>query len=104
MLPFSRGGAPLTIRDATANNLAQVLQFQAPDLVAKQLAVAAGPFGQLCIPGVRDRTDEEWLPLLQMTADFGWPLGCVRQSETPGEPFGADRRARSCGRALTHRR
>jgi hypothetical protein len=24
--------------------------------------------------GVRDETDDEWLPLLQMAADFGWPL------------------------------
>ena len=32
------------------------------------------PFGSLCIPGVADPTDEEWLPLLQMAADSGWPL------------------------------
>ena len=65
---------PLTVRDATANNLAEVLQFSAPDFRAKQLAVPPGPFGSLCVPGLPDVTDEEWLPLLQMAADFGWPV------------------------------
>ena len=44
------------------------------DYSAKQLAVPQGPFGQLCAPGVPDITDLEWLPLLQMAADFGWPV------------------------------
>ena len=65
---------PLTVRDATANNMAEVLQFTAPDFKTKRFDVPAGPFGSLCIPGVRDETDEEWLPLLQMAADFGWPI------------------------------
>ena len=65
---------PLTVRDQTANNLADALQFTAPDLTAKQYAVPPGPFGRLCVPGVPDETDEEWLPLLTMAADFGWPV------------------------------
>src|SRR4030095_15134762 len=35
---------PLTVRDATANNLADVLQFSAPNFKAKRLDVPAGPF------------------------------------------------------------
>ena len=66
--------APLTVRDATANNLAEVLQFDAPDLKAKQFKVPAGPFGSLCVPGVPDPTDEEWLPLLEIAAALGWPV------------------------------
>ena len=65
---------PLTVRDETAINLAEALQFPAPTLKAKQLAVPTGPFGQLCVPNVRDQTDDEWLPLMQLAADYGWPV------------------------------
>lgn len=64
--------APLTVRDAAANNLAEVLNFAAPDLAAKQLNVPAGPFGTLCVPSAA--ANMEWQPLLQMAADFGWPV------------------------------
>jgi phospholipase C len=74
MIEWRWGLAPLTVRDETATNLAEVLQFDAPDLQAKQFAVAAGPFGSLCVPGLPDPTDERWLPLLHMAADSGWPL------------------------------
>jgi phospholipase C len=77
MIEWRWGLEPLTVRDAAAANLAEVLQFQTPDLTAKQLAVPAGPFGQLCVPGLRDATDDEWLPLLQMAADYGWPVGAA---------------------------
>jgi phospholipase C len=66
---------PLTVRDTAAINLAEVLQFETPALTAKQFTVPAGPFGQLCVPGVPDATDEEWLPLLAIAAAFGWPVG-----------------------------
>jgi phospholipase C len=39
---------PLTIRDATANNLAEVLDFSKTNLAAGQFAVPAGPYGGLC--------------------------------------------------------
>jgi len=61
-------------RDETATNLAEVLQFPGSQERMKQLPVPQGPFGQLCVPGLPDVTDREWLPLLQMAADFGWPL------------------------------
>jgi phospholipase C len=65
---------PLTVRDATANNLAEVLQFARPDFAAKQIDVPPGPFGQPCVPGLPDETDEEWLPLLTLAAAYGWPV------------------------------
>jgi phospholipase C len=74
MIEWRWGLEPLTIRDATATNLAEVLQFQAPDLQAKQFDVPIGPFGSVCSPAVAGETDEEWFPLLQMAADSGWPL------------------------------
>ena len=48
--------------------------FSAPQLRARQFDVPTGPFGSLCTPGLRDATDDEWRPLLQMAADFGWPV------------------------------
>jgi phospholipase C len=74
MIEWRWGLTPLTVRDETATNLAEVLDFSAPDLRARQFDVPIGPFGTLCMPGVRDATDDEWLPLLQMAADFGWPV------------------------------
>jgi phospholipase C len=72
MIEWRWGLAPLTVRDETANNLADMLDFARPDLNAKQFSVPAGPFGGVCFPPSSER--EEWLPLLEMAADFGWPL------------------------------
>ncbi|HTH03299.1 MAG TPA: hypothetical protein VL882_23655 [Vicinamibacterales bacterium] len=44
--------------------------FARPELSAKPRAVPEGPFGQLCVSGL---ANEEWSPLLQMAADFGFP-------------------------------
>ena len=63
----------LTVRDATANNIADALQFTNPEFTAKAFDVPMGPFGGLCLPAAVNR-DQEWLPLLQMAADFGWPV------------------------------
>ena len=41
---------PLTIRDASARNLALALDFSLADLAAQQYAVPPGPFGTACIP------------------------------------------------------
>jgi phospholipase C len=65
---------PLSVRDETANNMAAVLNFAAPNLRAKQFSVPTGPFGQQCVPGVPDATDDEWRPLLDIAASFGWPV------------------------------
>jgi len=40
---------PLTARDATANNLAEVLDFTRANLTAPQFAVPPGPFGSPCL-------------------------------------------------------
>jgi phospholipase C len=77
MIEWRWGLDPLTVRDAAANNLAEALEFTAPDVRAKQFNISAGPFGGLCVPGVPDATDSEWLPLLGIAAAFGWPLEAV---------------------------
>jgi phospholipase C len=40
--------APLTVRDKTANNLAEVLDFSKPNLAAPVFSVPSGPFGAPC--------------------------------------------------------
>ena len=74
------GLEPLTVRDASANNLAEALQFTAPELRVKPFSVPEGPFGGLCVPGVPGETDSEWLPLLQMATSFGWPIAVAAAS------------------------
>ena len=71
MIEWRWGLPPLTVRDQTATNLAEVLQFPAPDFSAKQIDVPTPP-DTLCpgpvVPG-------EWGPLLAMALNAGWPLG-----------------------------
>jgi phospholipase C len=74
MIEWRWGLAPLTVRDETATNLADVLDFTAARLGASQFDVPAGPFGSLCTSGLRASSEEEWLPLLRIAADFGWPV------------------------------
>jgi phospholipase C len=74
MIEWRWGLEPLTVRDAAATNLAEVLQFPAPEFSAKELPVPTGPFGQVCATGAGAVANEEWAPLLQMAADFGWPV------------------------------
>jgi phospholipase C len=73
MIEWRWGLAPLTERDASANNLAEALNFAAPDLAATQFEVPGGSFGPLC-PAGGPLADEEWLPLLNMAKVFGWPV------------------------------
>jgi phospholipase C len=72
MIEWRWGLAPLTVRDGTANNFAEVLQLPAVDFTAKQLKVAQGPFGSACLSALS--VEDEWRGLLQMAADYGWPL------------------------------
>jgi phospholipase C len=65
---------PLTQRDATANNLADALDFSRPNLAAKRLNVPAGPFGRACQPLSRQAVmADEWEVLREMSRGFGWP-------------------------------
>jgi phospholipase C len=71
MIEWRWGLSPLTVRDETANNLAEVLDFSGSDLSPRQFSVPGGPFGSACSPGL---PEAEWQPLLEMAADFGWPV------------------------------
>jgi phospholipase C len=52
MIEWRFGLPPLTVRDQTANNLAEVLNFAAPNVAAPTFNVSAGPFGTPCSPAV----------------------------------------------------
>jgi phospholipase C len=60
---------PLTIRDSTANNLAQALDFSSRNLNAPVFSVPTGPFGTLCAPL---SSDELEIPL-SFAAELGFP-------------------------------
>lgn len=64
---------PLTVRDATANNLATALDFRASSLHAKQFPVPLGPFGTLCSPTTLAVTRDHWQSLRGVAAASGWP-------------------------------
>jgi phospholipase C len=71
MIEWRWGLPPLTVRDRAANNLAEVLQFPAPDFSAKQIDVPKAP-DTLCAGPI---APEEWGPLMAMALNTGWPLG-----------------------------
>ena len=72
MIEWRWGLDPLTVRDQTANNLAEVLQFGKPLKTGKALSVPTGPFGGACLPA--EPPSAEFLPLVEMAADFGFPI------------------------------
>ena len=63
---------PLTVRDATANNLALVLDFTQNRLNPRQYSVPAGPFGAPC-PGSTAGLDK-WSLLFELARLLGWPI------------------------------
>jgi len=63
---------PLTIRDATANNLAEVLDFTRPNLSVPAFAVPAGPFGALCPSATPSSAEAEALAIA--AAQLGFPI------------------------------
>jgi len=63
---------PLTVRDATANNLAEVLDFTQNRLDPREYRVPVGPFGGPC-PGITGGGDT-WTNLLAIAIQLGWQL------------------------------
>jgi phospholipase C len=65
---------PLTVRDASANNLAEVLDFSQRNLVVPHFAVPPGPFGVPCaLANVGDEIDFG-AAALQLAASLGFPI------------------------------
>ena len=61
----------LTVRDGSANNLADVLDFSSHDRQPKQFNVPSGPFGQPCA-AARAPVRDEWQGLRELAIRFGW--------------------------------
>jgi phospholipase C len=65
----------LTVRDATANNLANELDFAHPKLNAPAFSVPAGPFGIPCpSEGPANGAAEEATALSTLAQQFGFPI------------------------------
>jgi phospholipase C len=64
------GLEPLTVRDATANNLADVLDFSRRNRRASQYAVAPGPFGTPCPSSEAN----PWIIIRDVARGFGFPV------------------------------
>lgn len=77
MIEWRFGLEPLTVRDATANNLALALDFTSTRRHVPTFAVPAGPFGVPCLPStpLPDPNDLSLGALAAVAAAFGWPTG-----------------------------
>jgi phospholipase C len=70
--------APLTVRDATANNVATILDFDQPDLDAPVFGVPIGPFGGACASGLApgvppgDGEQNEWSAVESLANQYGF--------------------------------
>jgi phospholipase C len=62
------GLQPLTVRDATARNLAEALDLRRPNKKARQYAVPPGPHATLCLPLEPDK----WSTLRELARSYGW--------------------------------
>src|SRR5438552_1252511 len=74
LIEWRWGLEPLTVRDATAHNLAAALDFNHPNLAAPQFVVPPGPFGAPCPIGSTTH-DEEWAALRDLAQSYGWRGG-----------------------------
>jgi phospholipase C len=70
LIEWRWGLEPLTIRDATANNLADALDFTAPRSRAPQYVVPPGPFGAPCPSSEAN----PFVVLRDLAATFGFPV------------------------------
>jgi len=71
------GLAPLTVRDATARNLAEALDFEEPNRSAPTYAVPPGPFGSPCpfiTPAAPSSASDvnEWMAVRALAQSYGW--------------------------------
>jgi phospholipase C len=65
---------PLTVRDATANNLAEVLDFSRTNLSVPHFSVPPGPFGAPCaLANLAEETDFG-VEALSLVSQLGFPI------------------------------
>ncbi len=64
----------LTVRDSSANNLAEALDFSNPNLNAPAFAVPPGPFGSVCSSTSTSDTGVSDQTLLELAQSLGFPI------------------------------
>jgi phospholipase C len=72
MIEWRWGLNPLTVRDFTANNLAEALDFSQFSLAAPQFSVPTGPFGGNCGEGFTPANADDWFALKSVARQNGW--------------------------------
>jgi phospholipase C len=66
---------PLSVRDDSANNLAEALDFDAPNVSAPRFSVAPGPYGGVCpVEAPSLEADPSAAALLELAAGVGFTL------------------------------
>jgi len=69
---------PLTVRDATANNLALALDFGKPNRSEPLYPIAPGPYGAACpaepSPSSFVVSENEWITVRALAQSYGWNI------------------------------
>jgi phospholipase C len=63
---------PLTVRDATANNLAEVFDFTSRNVAPPPIVVPPGPFGSRC--PVTEILPDKWIRLAEIAEQLGFDI------------------------------
>jgi len=77
LIEWRWGLAPLTVRDASANNLALALDFGKPDRWAPPYVIDPGPYGAACpnttpMSSVPIAGTNEWIGVREVARSYGW--------------------------------
>ena len=72
MIEWRFGLPALTVRDQTANNLADVLNLTSPEVTAPTFTVPTGPFGAPCAPVIPSSLSASWEKLRTMSIQAGF--------------------------------
>jgi phospholipase C len=73
MIEWRWGLEPLTVRDATANNLADALDFTQAPRRAPLLLMPLGPYGKPCLVS-GPPPDNDLAELEEVANRYGWPV------------------------------
>jgi phospholipase C len=73
LIEWRWGLEPLTVRDSTANNLADALDFSLHDVAAPTISAPRGPFGGPCPPNLPG-AEQPWLLLRDFVREAAAPI------------------------------
>jgi phospholipase C len=73
MIEWNWDLTPLTVRDETANNLADALDFGQHSLDAPHFTISAGPFNPACPPPHQSSSSNDFEAVLDLAVQLGFP-------------------------------